>query len=115
MADARSQSWQIGEARVTKIVEMEELWDPGRIVPDATPEWVLEHEWALGPFADPDTGRFRISIHSFAVEIGDEKIIVDTCSGNDKDRPGYPGSIDSRPTTSIGSPTRASHPRRSRP
>lgn len=83
-------SWQIGEVRVTKIVEVEELWDPSRLVPQASAEIMLAHDWTLGPFADPDTGKTWLSIHTFAIEVGDEKILVDTCAGNDKDRPGSP-------------------------
>jgi glyoxylase-like metal-dependent hydrolase (beta-lactamase superfamily II) len=82
---------QIGEVRVTKIVETEGLWDPTRLLPTVTPEMVLQHEWALGPYADAETGNLRISIHSFGLELGDEKIVVDTCGGNDKIRPGFPG------------------------
>lgn len=82
--------WQVGEVQVTKIVESEGLWDPTRLVPQATPEIVLEHDWAVGPFADADTGNLRVSIHTFGLEIGDEKILIDTCGGNDKVRPGSP-------------------------
>lgn len=82
--------WQIGEVRIAKIVESEGLWEPTRLVPAATPEVVLAHPWALGPFADADSGAIRVSIHTFAIEVGDEKIIVDTCGGNDKVRPGSP-------------------------
>ncbi len=83
-------SWQIGEVKITKIVESEGLWDPTRIVPNANLDNTRDSEWAVGPFIDPETGRFRISIHTFGLEIGDEKIVVDTCGGNDKLRPGAP-------------------------
>jgi glyoxylase-like metal-dependent hydrolase (beta-lactamase superfamily II) len=82
--------WQIGEVTVTKIIESEDLWDPTRFVPVATPEIVLAHDWVVGPFADADTGEIRLSINTYALEVGDEKIIVDTCGGNNKVRPGSP-------------------------
>jgi glyoxylase-like metal-dependent hydrolase (beta-lactamase superfamily II) len=85
-----SVSWQVGEAKVTKIAESEGLWDPTRLVPMATPAIALEHDWAIGDFIDPATGNLRVSIHTFGVEIGGEKILIDTCGGNDKDRPGSP-------------------------
>ena len=50
---------------------------------------MLEHEWTLGPFADPSSGRIRLSFHAFCIEIGDEKIVVDTCAGNGKHRPNF--------------------------
>jgi len=82
--------WQVGEVRVSKIVELEKLWDPTHLVPQATREVVLQHDWALGPFADAETGDVRVSFHSFGLQVGDEKILVDTCGGNDKIRPGSP-------------------------
>lgn len=83
-------TWEIGEVRVTKILESEALWDATRLVPLATPAAVLEHPWTLGPFADAATGEIRLSFHTFALEMGDEKILVDTCGGNHKVRPGSP-------------------------
>lgn len=80
--------WKIGEVAITRIVESEDLWDPTHFVARATPQVVLAHDWVLGPFADADTGWIRLSINSFGLELGDEKIIVDTCGGNDKVRPG---------------------------
>lgn len=90
MSDGSVHRWQVGEVTVTKIVESESLWEPTRLVPMATPERVRAHDWAVGPFADGDTGHIRVSIHAFGLQIGDEKIIVDTCGGNDKERPGSP-------------------------
>jgi hypothetical protein len=83
------QTWQIGEAKITKVTEMEQIWPGFAVIPMATPEAILEHDWTLGPFADPATGRIRLSFHAFCIEIGDEKIVVDTCAGNDKHRPNF--------------------------
>ena len=75
---------QVGEVRVTKIVETEGLWEPTQLVPQATPDMVKATGWALGPFAEAETGRVRVSIHTFGLEVGDQKILVDTCGGNDE-------------------------------
>lgn len=83
-------NWQIGEVNVTRIVESDDLWEPTRLVPNASRETVLEHDWVLGPFADAETGEIRLSINTFALQVGDEKIVIDTCGGNDKVRPGSP-------------------------
>lgn len=83
------QTWQIGEVKVTKVTEMEQEWPGFAIIPNATPEAVLGHDWLLGPFANPTTGRIRLSFHTYCIEVGDEKIIVDTCAGNDKVRPNF--------------------------
>lgn len=86
-----NQTWQVGEATITKVTEMEQAWPGTAIIEQATAEAVLDHDWVLGPFADPETGRFRLSFHAFCIEIGDEKIVVDTCAGNDKIRPNFEG------------------------
>ena len=83
------QTWQIGEATITKVLEMENLWPGFAIIPEATPEAVLDHDWLLGPYADAESGRVRLSFHAFCIEVGDEKIVVDTCAGNDKVRPNF--------------------------
>ncbi|MGH1493476.1 MAG: MBL fold metallo-hydrolase [Acidimicrobiales bacterium] len=83
------QTWQIGEATVTKVLEMESVWPGFAIIPQATPDAVLEHDWLLGPYADPESGRIRLSFHAFGIQVGDEKIVVDTCAGNDKVRPNF--------------------------
>ena len=83
------QTWNIGEAKITKVIEMEQTWPGVAVIPNANPKAVLEHDWVLGPFANRDDGRIRLSFHAFCIEIGDEKIVVDTCAGNDKVRPSF--------------------------
>ncbi|MPY92928.1 MAG: MBL fold metallo-hydrolase [Acidimicrobiia bacterium] len=68
---------------------MEQRWPGNAIIPRATTEAVLGHDWLLGPFADAETGRVRLSFHAFCIEAGDERIVVDTCAGNDKVRPNF--------------------------
>lgn len=83
------QTWQIGEAKITKVTEMEQRWPGFAVIPQATPAAMKEHDWVLGPFADPESGKIRLSFHAFCIEVGDEKIVVDTCAGNDKVRPNF--------------------------
>lgn len=85
------QTWQIGDVKVTKVLEMEQKWPGVAIIPNATRDAIKAHDWLLGPFADADSGRMRLSFHAFCLEVGDEKIIVDTCAGNDKIRPNFEG------------------------
>lgn len=85
------QTWQIGEAKITKVLEMEQQWPGTALLENATPDVVLGTDWVLGPYADPESGRFRLSFHAFCIEVGDEKIVVDTCAGNDKVRPNFEG------------------------
>ena len=94
------QTWQVGEATITKVVEMEQAWPGFAVIPQASPEAILGHDWLLGPFADPASGRIRLSFHAFCIEVGDEKIVVDTCAGNDKVRPTSRDWLACRPTSS---------------
>lgn len=78
--------WQIGDVRVSRILELEigPIAGPDFAFPDATPEAVrgLSH---LRPFAD-DTGLLYFSFHALLIETPTLRIVVDTCFGNDKKR-----------------------------
>ncbi len=75
--------WTIGDVTVTKFVELEMTGGSRFLLPQATPEAILPIAWLQPHFAD-ETGRLRMSIHSFVVETPDRRIVVDTCLGNDK-------------------------------
>ena len=71
---------------ITRIVEIEGP-SPGTFLFDeATPERLLQHAW-LKPRFLTDDGRTIGSIHAFVVESEGRTIVVDTCVGNDKQRP----------------------------
>jgi glyoxylase-like metal-dependent hydrolase (beta-lactamase superfamily II) len=76
--------WRIGDVTVTKVVEMEATGGSRFLLPQATPEAVKPITWLQPHFAD-ENGRLRMSIHSFIVEVPGQRIIVDTCLGNDKE------------------------------
>jgi len=78
--------WQIGEVRVTRVVESAESWDGTILLPNATPENLKrESDWLYPTFCD-QVGRLRMSIHAFVIDSQGQRIIVDTCVGNDKVR-----------------------------
>ena len=79
--------WQVGDISITRVQEWE---GPGlqMLVPDASVENLAEIDW-IGPFVD-HKGRATASIHTLAIESGDRRILVDTCAGNDKERPWMP-------------------------
>lgn len=82
------QTWKIGDVRITRLQEQEPIWKGTMVLGDATSDNVKrEGEW-LSPFVD-DTGKFRLSIHALLVESEGRRIVVDTCVGNDKKRPGF--------------------------
>lgn len=77
--------WQVGEVRITRILELEAIGGSRFILPQATPDVIREIGWLAPHFAD-ETGRLKMSIHALVVETPSKRIIVDTCIGNDKDR-----------------------------
>ncbi len=79
------QSWQVGDVRITRIVEMEVAGGSRFILPDATPEAVRPIEWLRPHFAN-EAGELIMSIHALVVDTGTRRIVVDTCIGNDKER-----------------------------
>jgi glyoxylase-like metal-dependent hydrolase (beta-lactamase superfamily II) len=72
-----------GAVRITRVQELEA---PGMrfIVPQATLENVAEIPW-LTPFLAAN-GDAMGSVHALVLEVADQRIIVDTCIGNDKER-----------------------------
>ncbi len=78
-------SWQIGDVKITRVIELEMAGGTKFILPDATPDAVSDIEWLKPNFVN-HKGELIMSIHALIVEVGDRKIIVDTCLGNDKER-----------------------------
>ena len=78
--------WRIGAVTVTKITELELTGGTKFILPDATPEAVRPYRWLAPHFIDED-GKLRMSVHALVVATPSRRILVDTCIGNDKERP----------------------------
>lgn len=79
-------SWKIGDVKVTRVVETHVPGKMTWILPDATPENLLSVDWCRPHFVDA-SGNAITSVHALLVESRGEKIIVDTCVGNDKNLP----------------------------
>ena len=80
-------SWKIGDVTITRVVELTTGSLGPYILPQATPELMLERSW-LKPFLTED-GKPLLSMHSLVVSSQGQSILVDTCIGNDKSR-NYP-------------------------
>ena len=81
-------SWQIGDVKVTRVVELEIPipYNPEQpFLRDATPEAIKQIAWLAPHFVTPD-GAMILSIHALAVEAPGIKLVVDTCIGNDRPR-----------------------------
>lgn len=80
------QRWKIGDVTITKVVELEIPGSATWILPDATPENLAKVAWLKPHFVD-EAGDAVMSVHALIVESEDQRILVDTCVGNDKKRP----------------------------
>ncbi|MEC8820602.1 MAG: MBL fold metallo-hydrolase [Pseudomonadota bacterium] len=78
-------SWQVGNIKITRVVEMQVTGGSRFILPQAIPETILPMQWLQPHFAD-EQGKLIMSIHALVIETADRKMIVDTCIGNDKKR-----------------------------
>lgn len=84
--------FQVGDARVTRISELNlDGVDAAFLYPGVDPEQVRigARPLSAGSF-DPSTGTLRQSIHTWLVEIGGLTVLIDTATGNDKQRPTMP-------------------------
>ncbi|MDX2142248.1 MAG: MBL fold metallo-hydrolase [Rhodospirillaceae bacterium] len=82
------QSWTVGDATVTKIVDMIEPFDAARAYPGADLSEFDKHlDWLTPYFYDSGAKAIILSMHSYLVRIGGKTILIDTCVGNHKSRP----------------------------
>ena len=79
-------SAKIGDVTVTPIVEIDWPVKPHWILPDATPENTAPYLDWLAPDHVTEDGLLNLYVQALLVESRGQKIIVDTCVGNDKDR-----------------------------
>lgn len=57
--------------------------------PDFRADLVRPHEqWLFPDHYDPETGHFPMPVHSYVFTVSGKTIVVDTCIGNHKNRPG---------------------------
>ena len=88
MDETRPATWEIGDVRITRIVESETALPPQALLPDLTPERLARHESWLKPcFVDGD-GQIVLAIQGLLIESAGLRILVDTCVG-DRAIPGF--------------------------
>ena len=80
------QRWRIGQVDISRIIEQEDTSMRAEVIlPEATPDKVLPIEWLRPNFIN-DQGELISSIYSLLVESQGQRIVIDTCVGNDKER-----------------------------
>jgi glyoxylase-like metal-dependent hydrolase (beta-lactamase superfamily II) len=78
-------TWTVGEVTITRVIENEGTSDLSFLLKEGTPENVRSVPWLRPHFADDD-GRGTMSVHAFVIVSQGQRIVVDTCIGNDKPR-----------------------------
>lgn len=84
--------WRVGDVIIKRI---EELQGPGFGAEQLFPQWTQESvrpylHWLAPDYFEPETGRLITSIHSWLLQTPAHNILIDTCTGNHKERPWSP-------------------------
>jgi glyoxylase-like metal-dependent hydrolase (beta-lactamase superfamily II) len=84
--------FQVGAAKITRIEETYGATYPLRkIFPECSDELVaLPRHWLSPHHYDAESGLIKLSVHSWLLEIGGKKILIDACCGNNKIKPDRP-------------------------
>ena len=83
---------KLGDITIDVAVEMaiEDGFPANHLVPSFEMSIVEQNRELLVPFCfNPGTGGLKLSIHSWVMRVGKEVILIDTCNGNDKERPNF--------------------------
>jgi len=88
--------FKIGQVTATRVEEMTDrsflFKDFFRLCTDA--DIAANIGWMAPGHYEAATGRLLLSMHSWLVDTGKVKILIDSCIGNDKERPGRPDWCD---------------------
>ena len=82
----------VGAAKITRIEESYgEFFTAKQFFAEWRDEIVAEHMgWLVPSHYNPESGYLKLSIHSWLIEVGGKKILIDTCVGNHKSRKARP-------------------------
>ena len=86
MAKEHIKSWQVGDVKVSRIVEIWDFQDDIHMaMPEATPEEVKAMDWLHPHYATPE-GQMRMNFQGIVLQTPDRNIVVDTCIGAGRER-----------------------------
>ena len=87
-----TQTFRIGDTIVHRIIEMECGFTPAlEFLPKLTPQQLADsREWMKNPMALDAQDRLVLCFQAYIIRTGKHTILVDSCVGNDKDRPARP-------------------------
>ena len=75
--------WKIGNTKITQLIEMTAAGGELEVLPDATPDNLSKLPW-LKPHFVSNEDNLILNIQMLIIETPDQKMVVDTCIGNDK-------------------------------
>ena len=75
--------WKIGDITITQLIEITDSSGAVPVLPIATPDKLAEIPWLKPNFVTPE-GNLIMNIQMLIIETPDQKMVVDTCIGNDK-------------------------------
>jgi len=81
----------IGDMKLSRVEEMMiPLIEAGKMFAAYTPEHEAMHkDWLSPTYLDPQSKRLNMSIHSWVLRTDHHTILIDTCFGNHRNRPGF--------------------------
>ncbi len=82
----------VGDLQISRVMELTQPFPAREFFPDSTEEdWAPHREWLAAEGAyDPTGDAILLPMQGFVVRTTHHTILVDTCIGNDKDRPHRP-------------------------
>jgi hypothetical protein len=84
---------QLGRACVTRIVEFQFELGTKSFANTLPSGWDDNADLLVPDFFDPDTDKSRIAVQCWVVEVDGLTGVVDTCVGNDRERPHMPRAV----------------------
>lgn len=81
--------WHIGKVTIHQVIEMYDNELIQSIIPKATTSEIQLMKWLQPHFATKE-GSLKTLVQSFVIQADGKNILIDTCNGNDKDRPNVP-------------------------
>ncbi|GAB7067693.1 MBL fold metallo-hydrolase [Mycobacterium hodleri] len=80
----------LGKATITRVFEWQFDIGTGLFADTPAQAWVDEAELLVPTFYDPGTGRWRVALQTWVVDVDGLTVVVDTGAGNDRERPHLP-------------------------
>ena len=86
--DEPSTTYRVGDALITRVTEQQFQLKTGKLFPDFDSVVIQEHRaWLANGQVDAAAEHFVLNVNTWVLRVGGKVILVDTASGNHKDRP----------------------------